>query len=116
MSSWSAPARPGCSRRSHPHGRALAGRGVLDSALVVTAEFSRSEGFGWDTQTEWALAPLEVARIAEALGDLATARAALQTLLDRWQGADPDLRILADARSSLLRLQRGQAAESKALP
>lgn len=91
--------------RSAVLGRALAARGVLDSALVVTAEFNRSQGFGWDTQTEWALAPLEVARIAEALGDPATARAALQTLLDRWQNADQDLRVLADARSSLVRLQ-----------
>ena len=32
-------------------GRALAGRGVLDSALVVTAEFSRSEGFGWEDES-----------------------------------------------------------------
>jgi outer membrane PBP1 activator LpoA protein len=87
-------------------GRALAGRGVLDSALTVTAEFTRSNGFGVDTQADWVLAPLEVARIAEALGDSATARAALQTLLDRWKDADPDLRVLRATRAHLARLQR----------
>lgn len=87
-------------------GRALAGRGVLDSALTVTAEFTRSNGFGVDTQADWVLAPLEVARIAEALGDSATARSALQTLLDRWKDADPDLRVLRATRAHLARLQR----------
>lgn len=88
-------------------GRVLAGRGVLDSALAATAEFARSEGFGWDTQGEWVLAPVEVAHLAEALGDSATARAALQSLLDRWKEADPDLKVLRETRLNLARLQRG---------
>jgi DNA-binding SARP family transcriptional activator/Tfp pilus assembly protein PilF len=88
-------------------GRALAARGVLDSALTVTAEFSRiGNGFGNDTQADWVTAPLEVARIAEALGDSATARAALQTLLDRWKDADPDLGIVREVRVHLARLRR----------
>ena len=88
-------------------GRTLEARGVLDSALAVTAAFSRTPtGFGVDTQADWALAPLQVARIAEALGDSATARAALQTLLDRWKDADPDLRVLRATRAHLARLQR----------
>jgi DNA-binding SARP family transcriptional activator/Tfp pilus assembly protein PilF len=87
-------------------GRVLAERGVLDSALAVTAGFARSEAFGQDTQGDWVLAPLAVARIAEALGDSATARAALQTLLDRWKDADPDLAVLREARRQLARLQR----------
>lgn len=87
-------------------GRTLAGRGVLDSALAVAAEFTSTNGFGGDTQGDWVLAPLEVARIAEALGDSSTARAALQALLDRWKDADPDLRILREARMDLARLQR----------
>ena len=88
-------------------GRVLAGRGVRDSALAATAEFARGDGFGQDTQGDWVLAPLEVARLAEGLGDSATARAALQTLLDRWKDADPDLAILREARLQLARLQRG---------
>jgi tetratricopeptide (TPR) repeat protein len=87
-------------------GRVLAGRGVLDSALAVTAEYARGEGFGVDTQGDWVLAPLDVARLAESLGDLATARAALQILLDRWKDADPDLARLREARAHLTRLQR----------
>ena len=92
--------------RSGLTGRTLEARRVLDSALAVTAAFSRINGFGVDTQAEWALAPLQVARIAEALGDSATARAALQTLLDRWKDGDPDLRVLRATRAHLARLQR----------
>ncbi len=87
-------------------GRTLAGRGVLDSALAATAAFSRLEAFGQDTQADWVLAPLEVARLAEALGDSSTARAALQAMLERWKGADPDLAVMREARLHLARLQR----------
>lgn len=92
--------------RSGLMGRVLEARAVLDSALAVTAAFSRSSGFGVDTQADWAMAPLQVARIAEALGDSATARAALQALLDRWKDGDPDLRVLRATRAHLARLQR----------
>jgi tetratricopeptide (TPR) repeat protein len=86
--------------------RTLEGRGVLDSALAAAARFSSISGFGGDTQADWVMAPLQVARIAEALGDSATARAALQALLDRWKDGDPDLRILRATRAHLARLQR----------
>jgi MoxR-like ATPase len=75
--------------------------------LTVTAEFARIvDGFGSDTQSDWVLAPLEVARIAEALGDSATARAALQRLLEQWKDADSDLVVVREARLKLARLQR----------
>jgi tetratricopeptide (TPR) repeat protein len=92
--------------RSGLIGKVLEARGVLDSALAVAAQFSRIYGFGGDTQSDWAMAPLQVARIAEALGDSATARAALQSLLDRWKDGDPDLRVLRATRAHLARLQR----------
>jgi tetratricopeptide (TPR) repeat protein len=92
--------------RSGLIGKVLEARGVLDSALAVAAQFSRTYGFGGDTQSDWAMAPLQVARIAEALGDSATARAALQSLLDRWKDGDPDLRVLRATRAHLARLQR----------
>lgn len=87
--------------------RALADRGVLDSALTVFAALARSEGFGVDAQGDWVLAPLEVARLAESLGDSATARAALQSLLERWKDADADLVMVVGIREHLARLQRG---------
>ncbi|HEU5219286.1 MAG TPA: hypothetical protein VFU23_11535, partial [Gemmatimonadales bacterium] len=87
-------------------GRILAARGVLDSSLTTTAAYAREEFFGTDAQAEGVLAPLQVARLAEALGDPATARAALQTFLDRWKDADPDLAALRTARVNLTRLQR----------
>ena len=89
-------------------GRVLTERGMLDSALAATVGFARLDAFGLDIQRDWVLAPLDVAGIAEALGDSATARAALQSLLDRWKDADPDLRVLRDARLHLARL-RGKA-------
>ena len=93
--------------RSGVLARTLEARGVLDSALAVAATFSRTNGFGGDTQGDWVMAPLQVARIAEALGDSATARAALQSLLDRWKDGDPDLRLLRATRVHLARLQQG---------
>jgi DNA-binding SARP family transcriptional activator/tetratricopeptide (TPR) repeat protein len=90
-------------------GRILEARGVPDSALAATAKFAREDEFGQEIQGDWVLAPLAVARIAEALGDSATARAALQTLLDRWKEGDPDLPALRQARLHLARLQREAA-------
>jgi tetratricopeptide (TPR) repeat protein len=87
-------------------GRILFGRGRLDSALAVTAQWARTEVFGQEDQSDWELAPLDVARIAESLGDSATARAALQTFLDRWKGGDQDLGLVRDAKLHLARLQR----------
>ena len=92
--------------RSGLTGRILERRGVLDSALAATAKFAREDEFGQEIQGDWVLAPLSVARIAEALGDSATARAALQTLLDRWKGADADLAVLRETRLHLARLQQ----------
>jgi DNA-binding SARP family transcriptional activator/Tfp pilus assembly protein PilF len=88
-------------------GRILAGRGVLDSALTTVAAFAASEAFGQETQGDWVLAPLELARLAELQGDSATARAALQSLLTRWKEADQDLAALRRAQEHLARLQRG---------
>jgi tetratricopeptide (TPR) repeat protein len=87
-------------------GRALAGRGILDSALTVTAEFSARPLFGFEVQGDWVLAPLQVAELAEKLGDRATAIAALQAFLERWRDADPDLPALQQAKRNLTRLQR----------
>lgn len=93
--------------RSGLMGRALGGRGVEDSALTILAAFAAGDYFGMDFQADWVLAPLEVARLAEALGDTATARAALQALLDRWRDGDADLPVLQEAQRHLALLQRG---------
>jgi DNA-binding SARP family transcriptional activator/Tfp pilus assembly protein PilF len=88
-------------------GRTLGERGVIDSALTAMAAFAGEDEFGVDFQADWILAPLEVARLAELLGDSATARAALQLLLQRWREGDPDLAVVLAAQRSLARLQRG---------
>lgn len=88
-------------------GRTLGERGVMDSALTALAAFAGGDHFGVDFQADWILAPLEVARLAESLGDSATARAALQSLLVRWREGDPDLPVVLEAQRSLARLQRG---------
>lgn len=73
--------------------------------MAVTAAFAGGEFFGLEIQTDWVLAPLQVARLAESLGDAATARAALQMLLGRWRDGDADLPVLRDAQLYLARLQ-----------
>ncbi len=88
-------------------GRTLGERGIIDSALTALAAFAGGDEFGVDFQADWILAPLDVARLAESVGDSATARAALQSLLTRWREGDPDLPVLLAAQRSLARLQRG---------
>lgn len=86
-------------------GRALAARGLVDSALAVTVPYSAKLVFGVEAQGDWVVAPLQVASLAEKAGDVATAVAALQTLIKRWPTADPDLPVLLDAKRRLGRLQ-----------
>ncbi len=87
-------------------GRSLAGRGILDSALTVTAAFANQQLFGFEAQRDWVLAPMQIALLAEKLGDRGTAVSALQSLLERWRNADPDLPALLEVRRRLERLQR----------
>jgi tetratricopeptide (TPR) repeat protein len=99
---------PGFARwREGLWGRTLGARGVVDSALTVLAAFAGGTHFGVDYQSDWLLAPLEIARLAETLGDSATARAALQVLLDRWRDGDPDLPARREAQRFLARLEHG---------
>ena len=52
------------------------------------------------------LAQLGIARAQAQAGDLAVARRAYEDLFATWQGADPDLRLLATARAEYARLVR----------
>ncbi len=92
--------------RTNVLGRSLAGRGILDSALTVTAAFAAQQLFGIEAQGDWVLAPMQVALLSEKLGDPGTAVSALQSLLERWREADPDLPALLEVRRRLERLQR----------
>ena len=92
--------------RTEVLGRSLAGRGILDSALTVTAGFAAQQLFGIEAQGDWVLAPMQIAALAEKLGDRGTAVSALQSLLERWRDADADLPALLEVRRRLDRLQR----------
>ncbi len=77
----------------------------FDSALAVAARLSNTFAFGEESQLEWQGAPLLVARIAEAMGDSATARSAYSGFIERWEHGDSDLPDLQTARRNLERLQ-----------
>jgi len=52
-----------------------------------------------------AMARLQLARDLDAAGDRARSAAAYQDLLTIWKNADPDIRVLQDARAESARLQ-----------
>jgi DNA-binding SARP family transcriptional activator/tetratricopeptide (TPR) repeat protein len=86
---------------------ALAGIGQLDSAVVLARAVVDTIRFGVEGQLEGFRTFGRLARIAEAAGDSATARAAYSSLLARWKDGDPDLPLILEARRELLRLQPG---------
>ena len=59
--------------------------------------------------TNWlaAMAQLQLARAAQAAGDLPAARRAYQDFLAHWKDADEDLPILREAKAEAARLSAG---------
>lgn len=81
--------------------RLLAGRGELQAAAALLDRWWQSNG---PTPTA-VLASLDRARVAEGLGDRATAQARYQFVVDAWRHADPSLQAYVDeARRGLARL------------
>ncbi len=79
--------------------------GRLDSAVAMAKAATESRIFGLETQQDWLRSFGHLARLAEAAGDLATARAAYSSLIEQWRDGDPDLPPLVAARRELARLQ-----------
>jgi DNA-binding winged helix-turn-helix (wHTH) protein/tetratricopeptide (TPR) repeat protein len=60
-----------------------------------------------------ALAPLNLARARAAAGDVAAARRAYEAFLRQWDGADPDVSLVAEARHEYEHLPTLAAAPAK---
>ncbi len=83
----------------------FAGLGQLDSALIKARAASDSRAFGFEMQQDWFRSFSQLARLAEAKGDTATAIEAYSKLIARWGDGDPDLPPLVAAKRELSRLQ-----------
>ncbi|MEZ4455364.1 MAG: hypothetical protein R2882_02255 [Gemmatimonadales bacterium] len=84
---------------------AFFGLGQIDSALALARAANAAPQFGLEVQGDWLRSFGTVARIAEAAGDVATARETWSALLELWQQADSTLPPLLEARRELARLQ-----------
>ncbi|MBM4188800.1 MAG: ABC transporter ATP-binding protein [Gemmatimonadetes bacterium] len=82
-----------------------AANGARDSALAYARRATESPSFGLEIQQDWFRSMSQLARIAESVGDEATARSGYSQLIERWQRGDPDLPPLVLARRELVRLQ-----------
>jgi DNA-binding SARP family transcriptional activator/tetratricopeptide (TPR) repeat protein len=78
--------------------------GQLEAALESARRLSNAWHFGDAAQDEWLRATLRIARVSEAAGDTATARASYRKYVDRWKEADVFLVELSIAQRSLVRL------------
>ncbi|MBL8986510.1 MAG: hypothetical protein JNJ80_09570 [Gemmatimonadetes bacterium] len=93
-----------------PAGRVIAIDALLevgrrDSALALAREVVERIPFGIEGMQDVFRTFGRLARIAEALGDSATARQAYSSLLAHWEDGDRDLPLIVEARRELARLQ-----------
>ncbi|MGE3614718.1 MAG: tetratricopeptide repeat protein, partial [Gemmatimonadales bacterium] len=81
--------------------------GHPDSAAAAARKATELLQFGLETQLDWHRSFATLAQAAEASGDMATAREAWSSLIERWKDGDADLPPLVTARRELARLQSG---------
>jgi tetratricopeptide (TPR) repeat protein len=83
--------------------------------LVLGRPGERTFDFDAPAYSQYVLARYELARLLEQVGRLDDARANYDEFLRFWERADPDLRVLAEARARRARLtasRSGQGAQS----
>jgi tetratricopeptide (TPR) repeat protein len=83
--------------------------------LVLGRPGERTFDFDAPAYSQYVLARYELARLLEQVGRLDDARANYDEFLRFWERADPDLRVLAEARTRRARLtasRSGQGAQS----
>ena len=83
----------------------FASAGQLDSAVAMAKAATESRTFGLEVQQDWLRSFGQLARLAEAAGDSASAREAYSSLIEQWREGDADLPPLVAARRELARLQ-----------
>ncbi|MDX2057227.1 MAG: BTAD domain-containing putative transcriptional regulator [Gemmatimonadales bacterium] len=77
-----------------------------DSAFALAREMVERIPFGVEGMQDAFRMFGRLARVAEAVGDSATARQAYSSLLSYWEDGDRDLPLIVEARRELARLQR----------
>jgi tetratricopeptide (TPR) repeat protein len=89
---------------------AVASAGETDRADTLYRALARGQEFGWEGQEYWHLAEYQVGRLEELGGHTRDAVGAYERFLALWQEGDPDLPVVADARSRLSRLRLEEPA------
>ncbi|MBC8087920.1 MAG: protein kinase [Phycisphaerae bacterium] len=79
--------------------------GQRDSALASARAATEHITFGLEVQQDWLRSFVQMAQLAEASGDTASAVRAYSALLAKWKDGDSDLPLRAQAQQGLLRLQ-----------
>jgi tetratricopeptide (TPR) repeat protein len=89
--------------------RALAHAGDLAGSARVYERLASSteDYYGWEGQPLGLVAPRDLGRVYERMGDTARAIAAYERLTSRWAAADSDLLVLREARQRLSELRLG---------
>jgi tetratricopeptide (TPR) repeat protein len=89
--------------------RALAQGGDLagSARLYERVASSTEEYYGWEGQAFGLLAPRDLGRVYERMGDTARAIGAYERLTSRWPAADPDILAVREARQRLSELRLG---------
>jgi len=99
--------------RLKPAGDTLEAVALANLRLGRTAEaigryeelLGRDE-LGGEGQEPWILAHYELGRLYEQTGDAAKARQRYERFLEIWKNADPEIRVVADARTRLAALAK----------
>jgi DNA-binding winged helix-turn-helix (wHTH) protein/tetratricopeptide (TPR) repeat protein len=79
--------------------RAYAGTAKEREAAGVYEQLLSTPGWiGWEGQQAWLTAHYELARLYLAMGEKEKAKGTLESFLNLWKDADPDLSLLREAR------------------
>lgn len=84
--------------------------GAIDRAIVLYRRLENVRAFGWEGQEHSRTASYWLGRLEETR-DANVAIAAYRRFLNDWREGEPDLALVADARTRLLRLQPGDVAK-----
>ena len=90
---------------------AMANAGDYAGAIARYEKLAKSPEFGWEAQEATSLVHHRLGRLYERTADTARAVASYEKFLDRWRGADPDIREVIDARARVRALTRAGTAK-----
>jgi tetratricopeptide (TPR) repeat protein/TolB-like protein len=85
---------------------AMANAGDYVGAIARYEKMSESPEFGWEAQEAYSLVHHRLGRLHERKGDTAAAVVSYEKFLEKWRGADADIREVIDARERLRSLTK----------